>query len=207
VILKIHEHILNGINDADKGKYRDVAVRIYGSNAILPNPIKVPELMKQFCMMLNEKEDGILKAIEAHYKLVEIHPFLDGNGRTARLLMTLILIRTGIVPLIIRPMERKRYLSSITLRNVRGRSLQYFRYMLKQLAKSAEMFDKTFGGSAIHVDSTELMKISEFAAFCEVPVSTIRYYLRIKKLSPIAYTNAGYMLFEKEQASILSRNH
>jgi Fic family protein len=204
VILKIHECILNGINDADKGKYRNMPVRISGSNAILPNPLKVPDLMEQLSVMLDCKEDSVLKAIEAHYKLVAIHPFIDGNGRTARLLMNLILIRAGIVPLIIQPIERKRYINSINLRNVSGKSLQYFRYMVKQLSKSTIAFEKAFGETTNHVDSTELMKISEFARFCGVPVSTIRYYLRVKKLIPTAYTNAGYMLFTKEQAKIVS---
>ena len=203
VILNIHELILNGINDEYKGRYRNVRVRIAGTNDVLPNPLKVPDLMNDFCKMLDNKEDSILKAIEAHYKLVEIHPFIDGNGRTARLIMALILLRINIVPLIIRPMERKRYLNSINKRNVNGNIIQYYRYMLKQLLNSAEIFESLFGEQKY--DQTELLSISEFANICGVPVSTIRYYIRTNKLTPIGRTESGYMLFSKDQVSKVVR--
>lgn len=205
VILKIHELILNGINDADKGKYRSVRVRIAGSNAILPNPLKVPDLMSDFCKMLDCRVDSILKAIDAHYKLVEIHPFIDGNGRTARLLLAFILLRINIIPLIIQPRERKRYLDSINKRNTNGYFLQYYKYMLKQLLKTAETFETLFSISDTVAETDKLMKISEFAKLCGVPVSTIRYYLRTKKLTPVGRTNAGYMLFTKEQKGLVGR--
>ena len=205
VILKIYELILNGINDADKGKYRDVRVRIAGSNTILPNPLKVPDLMRNFCKMLDCREDTILKAIEAHYKLVEIHPFIDSNGRTARLLLGLILLCTNIVLLIIQPRERKRYLYSINKRNTNGHFLQYYKYMLKQLLKTAETFETLFGIIDTVAETDKLLKISEFAKLCGAPVSTIRYYLRSKKLTPVGRTTAGYMLFTKEQKGLVGK--
>ncbi len=202
VILKIHELILRGINDEERGKYRNTRVRIAGSNAILPNPMKVPDLMHEFCSKLDNKDDSIFKAIEAHYKLVEIHPFIDGNGRTARLLMTFILLRSNIIPIIIQPIERKRYLQSINLRSTRGKKFQYYQYMLKQLLKTISVFETFFGNNI--KEQKDLLKISEFAKLCGVPVSTIRYYLRIGKITPIGRTDAGYMLFSKEQKSVLS---
>jgi Fic family protein len=52
-------------------------------------------------------------AFEAHYRLAAIHPFSDGNGRTARLLMNLLLIRSGYPPIAVRPEDRKAYLDSL----------------------------------------------------------------------------------------------
>ena len=203
VLLNIHSIILNGINDEFKGRYRNVRVRISGSNVVLPNPLKVPELMKKFSDMLDQKEDGILKAIDAHYKLVEIHPFIDGNGRTARLLMSLILLRAQVFPILIQPKERKRYLSHINERNLKGKIFPYYNYMLNLLDKSLKMYDAMFGEGS---DSeNELLTIGKFAKFCRVPVSTVRYYLRIKKLEPRSYTNAGYMLFDKEQSAVFKQ--
>jgi len=201
IILNIHSVILNGINDEFKGRYRTVRVRISGSNVVLPNPLKVPELMKKFSDKLNQKKDSILKAIEAHYKLVEIHPFIDGNGRTARLLMSLILLRSQVLPILIQPKERKRYLSHINERNLKGRIFSYYSYMLGLLDKSLKMYEAMFGITSDSED--ELLTIGKFAKFCGVPISTIRYYLRIKKLEPRSYTNAGYMLFNKEQAVVV----
>lgn len=205
VIFDIHSIILNGINDEFKGRYRTVRVRISGSNVVLPNPLKVPELMKRFSEKLDQKKDSILKAIEAHYKLVEIHPFIDGNGRTARLLMSLILLRSQIFPILIQPKERKRYLSHINERNLKGKIFPYYNYMLKLLDKSLKIYDAMFGETS---DSeSELLTIKKFAEFCGVPISTVRYYLKINKLQPRSYTNAGYMLFDKNQASVINQNN
>lgn len=202
VILKIHSIILNSIDDFNKGCYRNVRVRIFGSDAILPNPVKVPYLMEAFTQKLDSRKDDVLKALEAHYKLVEIHPFIDGNGRTARLLMNLILLRAKILPLIVTPRERKRYISAINHRNTRGALLHYYNYMLGLLDKSQDMYRKIFIDNAEEETQKKLMTISEFAKSCGVPISTVRYYLRVQKLSPISYTNAGYMLFSEEQGRI-----
>lgn len=199
VILKIHSIILNGIDDINKGSYRNVRVRISGSDVVLPNPIKVPQLMEELCRKLDSRADGFLKALEAHYKLVEIHPFVDGNGRTARLLMNLILLRAKVLPLIVPPRERKRYITAINRRNTQGQLLEYYNYMLGLLNKSQEMYKKMF----IEENSSNLMTISKFAKFCRVPVSTIRYYLRIGKLAPCSYTSTGYMLFKEDQRKII----
>ncbi|MDR3180004.1 MAG: Fic family protein [Holosporaceae bacterium] len=199
VILKIHSLILNGIDDNNRGRYRNVRVRIAGADVVLPNPLKVPDLMRNYAEKLDKKQDNLLKAFEAHYKLVEIHPFIDGNGRTARLLMNLILMRAGYLPVIIPPIERKRYIASINSRNTKNNLLGYYEYMLKVLKKSLDKYIKLFGDQDVETDQP-LMTIGEFAKYCSVPVSTVRYYLRIKKLEPISYTNAGYMLFSREQA-------
>lgn len=96
MILEIHKIILSGIGNKNAGFYRSVRVRISDSRTILPNPIKVPNLMEDFySRLLNSNEAPVIKAIEAHYRLVSIHPFTDENGRTARLLMNLIFLRGG----------------------------------------------------------------------------------------------------------------
>jgi Fic family protein len=202
VILEIHSLILNGIDDNNRGRYRNVRVRIAGADVVLPNPLKVPDLMRNFAEKLDGKPDSVLKAFEAHYKLVEIHPFIDGNGRTARLLMNLILMRARYLPMVIAPIERKRYISAINSRNAKGNLLGYHRYMLRVLKKSLDMYVKMFGEPEIETEQP-LMTIGEFSKYCGIPVSTVRYFLRIKKLEPVSYTNSGYMLFSREQAEIL----
>ncbi len=102
--LDIHGLILRGIDDANAGRYRNVAVRISGSTVTLPNPLKVSDLMEDFGRWLKKPEidHPVELAAEAHYRLVTIHPFVDGNGRAARLLMSLILLMHGYPPAIIR---------------------------------------------------------------------------------------------------------
>ena len=67
-------------------------MRIQGSQTILLNYAKVPTLIEQWENNLkNSTQHIVLMAIQAHYDIVTIHPFVDGNGRTARLFMNLIL--------------------------------------------------------------------------------------------------------------------
>ncbi|MFH1542171.1 MAG: Fic family protein [bacterium] len=99
-ILKIHALILEGIRNEYAGKIRDVEVRIPGSRHKCPQPAELPALMQDFSQWLvDQQENKILHpvrfAAQAHFKLVDIHPFIDGNGRTSRLLMNLILMKYG----------------------------------------------------------------------------------------------------------------
>lgn len=109
VILELHEILLKGVSEY-AGRYRDRRVRITGAIFTPPSPDKIIKLMAGFSDWLKSTElNSIEKAALAHYKLVKIHPFFDGNGRTARLLMNLILIREGYPPTILRYVDRKKY--------------------------------------------------------------------------------------------------
>ncbi|MDR2449806.1 MAG: Fic family protein, partial [Prevotellaceae bacterium] len=98
-IKEIHVLILHGINKEQAGKYRDVPVMIVGSKHIPPQPYLIQPQMEQFIRDYQTMErDGIHPVIIAAYlhdELVKIHPFIDGNGRTSRLLMNLYLLSRG----------------------------------------------------------------------------------------------------------------
>ena len=109
-IKKIHALILKGISDTDAGTYRSVRVRIPGAVFTPPDPVKINRQMSELISWLNkEKTHPIDLAAQAHHKLVHIHPFTDGNGRTSRLIMNLILMRAGYPPAIILNNDRKKY--------------------------------------------------------------------------------------------------
>jgi len=96
----IHSIVLRDINDKYAGRYRDVEVIIVGAKHAPPQPNKVPELMLDFSRWIVDKQERLdLHPVEfaalAHFELVKIHPFIDGNGRTSRLLMNLILMKYG----------------------------------------------------------------------------------------------------------------
>ena len=119
-VKKIHCLILEGINNKYAGKYRDVEVYISGSDVILPKPNIVPNMMLELSRWLVERQEKkdlhpVRFAAQAHFKLVDIHPFIDGNGRTARLLMNFVLMKYG-YPIAIFECEterRKAYYSSL----------------------------------------------------------------------------------------------
>jgi len=115
-ILKIHEIISKNIEKEYAGKYRRGMVRILGAKKLPPNYLKIPKLMKELYEWINKNPDR-LNIVElaslAHYKFVAIHPHYDGNGRTARLLMNLMLMQNGYPPVIILKNDRKRYYNAL----------------------------------------------------------------------------------------------
>lgn len=108
-VLNLHRIVTRRSNPTISGMYADAPHRIMGSTVILASPQKIPGLMQQFGAYL-ERAEGWESAFEAHYGLVTVHPFADGNGRTARLLMNLLLLRDGFPPVPIRPEVRAEYL-------------------------------------------------------------------------------------------------
>lgn len=97
-LLQIHKLILQGIDNQHAGKYRNVQVLISGAKHIPPQPFLVPKQMEDLFIWYNDNKDQlhpIELSAEMHERLVTIHPFIDGNGRTSRLLMNLILLQNG----------------------------------------------------------------------------------------------------------------
>lgn len=197
-ILDIHKIILTGLDNDNAGFYRNCRVRISGSTVIMPNPLKVPDLMINFYNWLDENMDNEpLTAILAHLKFVSIHPFVDGNGRCARLLMNTILLQFGFVPIVIRPTDRKKYLSVIENYQLKGDEKPYTNFMLNLLNRTMKVLI-TMLDTDIDIEPNKLLTISKYAKLKNVPVSTIRYWIKVGKVKPASYTDSGYMLFKKD---------
>lgn len=197
-MLDIHKIILTGLDNDNAGFYRNCRVRISGSTVIMPNPLKVPDLMINFYNWLDENMDNEpLTAILAHLKFVSIHPFVDGNGRCARLLMNTILLQFGFVPIVIRPTDRKRYLSVIENYQLKGDEKPYTNFMLNLLNRTMNVLI-TMLDTDIDIEPNKLLTISKYAKLKNVPVSTIRYWIKVGKVKPASYTDSGYMLFKKD---------
>lgn len=113
VICELHRRIVARSQPAIAGDYSRFPRRIAGSPVIFPNPAKIPQLMEEFGVWLTAASHDPATAFSAHFRLTAIHPFADGNGRTARLLMNLMLIRGGYPPVAVRPEDRKRYLDAL----------------------------------------------------------------------------------------------
>ena len=115
-ILKLHELFYRRIDPSQAGKFRTVPVFISGSHYPLPLPEQIPVLMDKFLMWYQQNETELhpleLAAL-VHQKFVFIHPFVDGNGRVARLLMNLILLRFGYPITIIPPILRLEYIAAL----------------------------------------------------------------------------------------------
>lgn len=98
-VKEIHALVLHGIDRDNAGRYRSVPVMISGSNHMPPQPYLIAPQMEAFMSKFAEMEaqtvHPILIAAYLHDELVRIHPFIDGNGRTSRLLMNLYMLRHG----------------------------------------------------------------------------------------------------------------
>ncbi|CAF3497873.1 unnamed protein product [Rotaria sp. Silwood1] len=119
-ILEIHRRVLGFVNPIEAGQLRKQ--QVYVGSFIPPIYNDLPEYLDDFLKWLNSLDDTRdLHAIElatiAHYKFVYIHPFIDGNGRTGRLLMNLILMKFGYPPVIIKKSERFIYYSHLKQAN------------------------------------------------------------------------------------------
>jgi len=115
-VLNLHALILDKINPQNAGFYRRSNVFIQGSELKLPKWRDVPVLMERVYEELNNQDkgiDAIYSSVKIHYDTVRIHPFIDGNGRLARLLMNLRLMRSGFPPAILRKEERRAYYSAL----------------------------------------------------------------------------------------------
>ena len=110
-IKNIHQLILKDIDNENAGRYRKENVTIKGATHIPPDYLKVPELMKELILTYDtwNKYHPIIQAVLLHGELVKIHPFVDGNGRTSRLLMNLVLMKNGYNPVIIKKESRLKY--------------------------------------------------------------------------------------------------
>ncbi len=107
VVLRSHPDIAGRY--ADQGRF----VLTEAGRHAFPSPAEVPALMWDFVAWLRGAPASPATAFTAHRRLVDIHPFNDGNGRTARLVMNLILIRGSYPPVAVRPEDRPAYLRAL----------------------------------------------------------------------------------------------
>jgi len=152
IILEIHSLVFADFTEELKvqlnhgiGIYRHQPVFIRGSSFVPPNYLKVPELMEFLIGFLNSiKKDDLRKAILAHLGLAAIHPFIDGNGRVARLLMNLILFRAGWPIIIVKKERRGDYLNSLEAIQKDSKDKQFLNLMLEFLQQSFNLYKEIY---------------------------------------------------------------
>ncbi len=119
-ILSLHGLVLRSIEDEFAGRLRNSGVRISGANFVPPNARKVSQLLDELVEFVNSnplKLNVIELATVFHHKMVWIHPFFDGNGRTVRLAMNLLLLRKDFPPAIILKNDRMKYYEALKQAN------------------------------------------------------------------------------------------
>ena len=129
-IKQIHSLVLAD-KPEHKGVYRNVSVFISGSNAVLCEPLLIPERMRDLLYNYQASERPTLaKIAEFHVFFEQIHPFRDGNGRTGRLLLNLLLLRDGYLPINIKFTDRRQYMQSLETAQTTGDTTDFVQMVL-----------------------------------------------------------------------------
>ena len=132
-IKNIHQLILKDIDNENAGRYRKENVTIKGTIHIPPDYLKIPELMEKLILTYNTWSGyhPIIRASLLHGELVKIHPFVDGNGRTSRLLMNLDLMNSGYNPVIIKKESRLKYYEALDKAHTTGNYTDFVKLVTK----------------------------------------------------------------------------
>lgn len=204
-VLNIHKLILQKIDDRNAGKYRNIPVAISGSDVELPDPMLVPEQMDKFFAWLKGKSDDhpVIIAADAHYKLVTIHPFVDGNGRTARLLMNLLLMEAGYPITVIGNDKREEYINSLEKAQTTGDMTDFYGVVVRAVDSSLDVYlgNKKPKG----VKEERLLKIGELAKATGLPTSTIRYWTKEGLLKVAKTSEGGYRWYAESAAETVEK--
>ena len=156
-ILEIHKRVLGYTNPLDAGYYRQT--QVYVGEHKPPNPLDVLKYMDAFQNWLMSADINLLHPIElaalAHYKLVFIHPFVDGNGRTSRLLMNLFLMRAGYPPVIIRKEQRFDYYEYLQTANM-GDVRPFIRFVARCTETSLDEYLSSVTVGKLRMDSVRM---------------------------------------------------
>lgn len=117
IIKKLHYLFYQKVDAIQAGQYRSLQVYLSGTEYVPPSPEEIPHLMEHLVSQIHFSRNTlhpIELAAMAHKRLVDIHPFTDGNGRTARLLMNLILVNAGYGVVSIPPILRNNYINALS---------------------------------------------------------------------------------------------
>lgn len=147
-IKSIHQLILKNINDKNAGIYRSINVVISGANHVPPNFLQVQAKMSELIRWyMNEGRQlhSVERAARVHADFVKIHPFVDGNGRTSRLLMNLELMKDGFPPVVLPVEKRLDYYEALDLAHTKGDYSYFLVLIIDAVAKSFKPYWHALG--------------------------------------------------------------
>ena len=194
-VLSLHGLVLNSIEEEFAGRLRNGGVRISGANFVPPNALKVSGLMDDLFVFVEKNPLG-LNVIELatifHHKFVWIHPFFDGNGRTVRLAMNLILMKQGFPPAIILTNDRSKYYSALNDAN-KGRYAKMMLLMAQAIERTLNIYLNALPGN-----SSEYTEISNLVEEENLPYGQEYISLLARRGKIDAYKEGRNWLTTKE---------
>ncbi len=170
LIKNLHQIILQETDKEWAGRYRNANVIIGGADHTPPDALQVPNMMRDLITWLNSQKNK-LNIIELsallHHKLVYIHPFFDGNGRTARLTMNLFLMQAGYPLVVILKTDRKKYYDVLDKAD-KGKYEPLVKFIAQSIERSLDIYLKTLTPATVKQEKfaslNEISKTTPFSA-------------------------------------------
>lgn len=170
LIRQIQSLVISPIDKNIAGKYRSGSVAIAGSNIKLPIATEISYLMSKIISWFNKNQKK-LHPIELasilHHKLVAIHPFDDGNGRTARLVMNIMLLQAGYPLVIILKNDRKKYYETLSKAD-KDDPLPFIRFVTQSVERSLNIYLETIftykSANDRYLSLSKISKLTQFSA-------------------------------------------
>ena len=162
VIQQLHQLVTRG-QQLDSGQYRTLNVRISGADKRPSDFLKILPLLDEYLAKINNsKTHPLLLAPFVHHRFVQIHPFSDGNGRVARLLLNLFLMTSGYLPVVLKKEDRLKYYAFLSKAD-KGDLGPLADFILHEEDNSLSLYLSVFGGELELVPLCELAKESSYS--------------------------------------------
>ena len=179
-VKNIHRVIVRELDDKNGGMFRGFAMTFPTGDQPLPEPVRVQRMMDDFGMWLYTVRTlhPVAMAAEAHLRLMSIHPFGKGNGKTARMLMNLILMKNGYPPALFSRREKKEYWQSLESAIYNNDRTDYDKLICRAVNRALELYLKTAKKQTVDVEDESVpyfLRIGQLAKETGERVSTIRY--------------------------------
>lgn len=162
---------LQGSFDSSKGDLRLVNVTAGSGGRSYMNFLKVPSRLADFCTNMNERRQALhqtediveqyLLSFDAHYELVTIHPWVDGNGRMSRLIMNHLQFEYGLVPTKVNKDDKAEYIQALVDSREQDTTEPFREFMLKEHIKNLQQEIATFQESIEEVDRKSRLSESD----------------------------------------------
>lgn len=196
LIQKLHKMIFDEV-DCDAGNYRKGKLTYFGLKLKTTDTASLYSDIKLYESKLSKKEGlSLTDVFDLHHQFLILAPFKKGNFHIAFLLLAILLLKNGYTPLVIRTIDKKRYFEVLENYQLKNKNDAYYTFMSQALYRS---FQLLLNNPEEVIKKENLLTISKFAKLCDVPVSTIRYWMKEGHLKPVVFTSTGYALFDEAQ--------
>ncbi|HOW60184.1 MAG: Fic family protein [Candidatus Moraniibacteriota bacterium] len=168
-IRSLNQIVMQDIDKEWAGKYRNSGVIIGGADHKPPEALEIPRLMQNLISWVGDNSKKKMHPVELasilHHKLVYIHPFFDGNGRTSRLTMNIVLMQSGFPLVIVLKNDRKRYYRSLSLAD-KGDYVPFVNFIARAVERTLDIYLKILmpskKGKEEFIPLAELAKDTKF---------------------------------------------